>query len=119
MPPTANRSRTRAMLVLAAFALALAAPAIEEAKAQSGEAVTQADCKTAWNSASARPTCSTTPNDILLSNGQCRIKKACQYYGPGPFGPNQLQHKSNDVTVPVGDVDDLHNCDGDLQVGSC
>ena len=113
---TADRLRTRASLVLAAFALALAAPAIEETKAQSA---TVQNCKNAWYSASARPTCSTTPNDILLSGDQCRVKKSCNYYGIGSMGVTQLLQRANDVTVPLADVDDLHNCDGYLQVGPC
>ena len=117
MPPIANSPRVRASLALAALVLALAGPAVEEAKAQS--AATVQSCKNAWYSASARPTCTTVPNDILLSNGQCRIKKSCKYYGIGSMGVTQALYKANDVTVPLADVDDLHNCNGELQVGPC
>lgn len=118
MTSTANRS-TGVWLVFAVLTLALAGPVIPETNAQSDETVTVQACRNAWNSASARLTCSSSPNDILLSGGQCRIKKTCQYYAYGPTGPNQLYLKSNDVTVPIDDVDNLHNCNGTLTVGSC
>ena len=118
MPSYATRS-TRVWLVFSALTLALAGSAIEETKAQSDGAVTVQAYQNAWNSAPARLTCSSSPNDILLSGGQCRIKKTCQYYAYGPIGPNQLYLKSNDVTVPIDDVDHLHNCNGTLSVGSC
>ncbi len=103
-------------LAVAAIALALAGSAIPEATAQSGGAVTQADCEAAWNSASARLTCSS--GSITLSGGQCRIVKECQHYEDTDAGTH-LAQKSNDVTVPLDDVDDLHNCDGNLWVGAC
>ena len=116
MLSTPVRSRIRLWIVPAAFVLALAGPAVEEATAQSGGAVTQADCEAAWNSASASLTCSS--GSITLSVGQCRIIKECQVY-EDTEGGTHLEQKSNDVTVPLDDVDDLNNCDGYLQVGAC
>ena len=110
---------TRARLVFAVLAQALAGQAIPEAKVQSDEAGTVQACRNAWNSASARPTCSSTPNDIRLSSDQCRIKKSCQFYGITDFGVVLLQHKPNDLTLPLAEVDGLHNCDETLTVGSC
>ena len=34
------------------------------------------------------------------------------------MGVTQLLQRFNDMTVPLVDVDDLHNCDGYLQVGA-
>ena len=110
---------TRVWLVFAVLAQALAGPVIPETKARSHEAVTVQACRNAWNSASARPTCSSTPNDILLSSDQCRIKKSCQFYGITDFGVVLSPHKPNDLTVPLAEVDDLHNCDETLTVGAC
>ena len=117
MPSSAIRSRIRLWIVPAALVLVLAAPMIEEAQAQSDEAVTQAGCQTAWNSASARLTCS-TGGDITLSTGQCRIRKECNHWICSTRGCGNMK-VANDVTVPLDDVDDLNNCDGNLQVGAC
>ena len=104
-------------LAVAAIALMLAAPAIEEAKAQS--AATVQNCKNAWNSASARPTCSITSGIITVSNGQCGIEVYCEqrvWTAAQGWVTNAIY---NYTTVPLGDVGDLHNCDGSLQVGAC
>ena len=117
MTPAANRPRARASLVLAAFVLVLAGPAVEEAKAQS--AATVQNCKNAWNSASARPTCSITSGIITVSNGQCGIEVYCEqrvWTAAQGWVTNAIY---NYTTVPLGDVGDLHNCDGSLQVGAC
>ena len=90
MTSAAIRS-TRVWLVFAVLTLALAGPVIPETKAQSDEAGTVQACRNAWNSASARPTYSGTPNDILLSGGQCRVKKSGQFYGITDFGVVLLQ----------------------------
>ena len=119
MPSNAIWSRTRVWLLFAVLTLALAGPAIPEVTAETDGPVTQADCVAAWNNASARLTCSAT-GLITLSSDQCRIQNDCDKREfVVSCGCWLVLSVVNDATFPLADVDDLHNCDGNLQVGAC
>ena len=61
------------------------------------------NCWGAWNSSSASDTCSHT--SITIIGNDCQIITSCDTAGGT---------RSNYITEPVDDVDDLNNCDGVL-----
>ena len=106
----------RIQFVVAVLALTLAVPALSNADNH----VTAQACLGAWGNSSASESCQSTLNDISVSDGQCRIQARCQYWVFQISTQSLVDvYRDNDVTVPPGDVDDLHNCDGWLTVGFC
>ncbi len=104
---------TARILALAVLAFLLAGPAAQEAAAQP---VTTQECENSWSSAPAYLDCTTRHTEILEVNGQCNIKALCPFLLPNNPTP---QLRTNDKTVLLADMDDLHNCNGHLTVGSC
>ncbi len=106
----------RVQFVLAVLALALAVPALSNADNHA----TALACESGWGLSSASASCQSTSNDISVLNGQCRIQARCQHWVFQILTQSLVDvYKNNDLTVPLADVDDLHNCDGILQVGPC
>ena len=106
----------RIQLVLAVLALTLAVPALSNAD----DHVTALACEGAWSTSSAAESCQSTLNDISVSNGQCRIEARCQHWVFQILLESLVDvYRDNDLTVPLAEVDDLHNCDGWLRVGFC
>ena len=75
------------------------------------------DCKEAWRDSSARQSCGLAQvhnnlASISVSDGQCKIHVDCSTTTYGA-------HRTNNWAGSVDDMEDLHNCNGDLKVGGC
>ncbi len=106
MPSAANRSRIRALPVLAAFALALAAP-VHDARATEGP--THVQCSNAWKTCPAASTCS---EQVVSSTGtSCKVSALCE----------SSDGKKQDTViegVELGQFPQLRNCNGVLTVSA-
>ena len=70
---------------------------------------------------SASDTCRDETIEMAIGSPQCSISAEC-LVPPGLYGYTYVStayHKSTSITVSWDDVDDLHNCTGDLTNGSC
>ncbi len=73
--------------------------------------VTVASCLEAFSTSSAKQTC-IAPQAWVKDENKCKIKAGCQTKEYNDW-------QWTDITVAFGYVDDLYNCDGDLQIGGC
>lgn len=101
-----NHQVFRIGLVLAVAVLLLGVPT------QSG-AATDSECRDEWSESPADDSCS---NESISASGNtdCTISASCNMSSGG-----QGQKRDDEITVHLGRVDELENCDGWLQVGSC
>ena len=87
-----------------------------EAAAQSSPTVSQ--CTQAWNGSSAADSCGLHQVHNLLaqisvtSSGECSVTVDCSMSHWG-------QHRTASFTGSVTEMGQLHNCNGNLQVGGC
>ena len=103
MPSTANRLRTRASLVLAAFAFVLAALAVYDAPADDQAAQ---ECLSGWSTAPASSTCDITV--YSSGGGECGIAASC----PADDGTTEF----TSISLEPGQFPQLRNCNGVLTV---
>ncbi len=97
-------SASRMGIALAAALLLLGVPTL------SGAAPTQAECSNAWDDSAADDTCDN--ESISVSGEDCRVTASCLTEDP-------WFSLATDITTSLSNVDDLHNCSGSLNVGSC
>ncbi len=97
-------SASRMGIALAAALLLLGVPTL------SGAAPTQSQCSDAWSESSADDTCDN--ESISVSGDNCRVTASCLTEDP-------WFSLAADITTSLANVDDLQNCSGSLNVGSC
>ena len=80
-----------------------------------------AACCEPYDDSSASDTCRNETIEMVQNGSSCTVRAEC-HVPVGLHGftyVHQAYHKSTSITVSTGDVDDLHNCSGDLTNGSC
>ncbi len=97
-------SASRMGIALAAALLLLGVPTL------SGAAPTQSQCADAWSESAADDTCDN--ESISVSGDNCRVTASC-------LTEDSWFSLAADITTSLSNVDDLHNCSGSLNVGSC
>ena len=92
-------------LVLAAVLLLLGIPALSGA-------ATDGECRSEWSESGADDSCW---SESISASGatDCEIGASCA------TGQGQGNSRYATITVHLGRVDELNNCNGWLQVGSC
>ncbi len=95
----------RTGLALAATLLLLSVPALSGA-------ATDSECSDEWTESAADGSCD---NESISASGDtdCAIGASCT------TGQGQGNSRYATITVHLERVDELHNCNGHLQVGSC
>jgi|GEM_PF-1970450 len=72
-------------------------------------------CFDGYKASSASNTCGTVVTEIVV-NDMCRLTYTCQ---TTTTKAGEIVNRSSTITINPEDADDLYNCDGWLQIGSC
>ena len=96
---------------------------LSEAQKEAKAAYEAADaaCCEPYEDSSASDTCRNETIEMVQNGSSCTVGAEC-HVPVGLHGFTYVHyayHKSTSITVSTGDVDDLHNCSGDLTNGSC
>lgn len=92
-------------IALAAALLLLGVPALSGAAAP-----TQSQCEDAWEDSDADDSCDN--EYIVVEDEKCRVSASCLTEDP-------WDSRATTILTSLANVDDLENCSGSLQVGSC
>ena len=72
-------------------------------------------CFDGYKASSASNTCGTVAAEIVV-NDMCKLTYTCQTQ---TIKAGEIVNRSSTITINPEDADDLYNCDGWLQIGSC
>ena len=78
-------------------------------------------CCQPYDNSSASQTCRNEAIEMAQNGSSCTVEAEC-HVPVGLHGftyVHQAYYKETSITVSTGDVDDLHNCSGNLTNGSC